>query len=224
MVLHSADPESGNVDGFRVPDLVSGLLFSATPSLLVVSVIGTGTWLVVKHLRDGLVTPNEIVRLLIVAPSIAMVVRLSVERTLGTLQETRDREKQKAIQLEEMPLIKAALPHRVSLTFDASLDPALVVGNSTLLQQVLMNLVTNAADAIGGKGNIQIRVDKQLLSGRISNTEYFWVSSPRPGEDIALSVAEMGHGIEHNVVAQIFDPYFTTKNPDTDFDCRVFRA
>jgi len=297
--------------------VISGLLFSATSSLLVVSVIGAGAWLIVKQLSDGLVTPNEIVQLLIVAPSIAMVVRFSVERTLGALQETRDREKQKAIQLEEMlhqlqtetelrrdsearllqaqkkaslgvmaagvahdfnntlraitgvselisiksreqetrthaeeicravqqaseicrqmlaytgrstaeksiidlcglvremmPLVKAALPDRVAISFEASLEPALVYGNTTQLQQVLMNLVTNAADAIGGKGDIQMRVDNQLVSGRISSSEYFWISSPTPGEYIALSVTDTGHGMEPDVVAQIFDPYFTTK-------------
>ena len=297
--------------------VISGLLFSATSSLLVVSVIGAGAWLIVKQLSDGLVTPNEIVQLLIVAPSIAMVVRFSVERTLGALQETRDREKQKAIQLQEMlrqlqtetelrresearllqaqkkaslgvmaagvahdfnntlraitgvselisiksreqetkthaeeicravqqasdicrqmlaytgrstaeksvidicglihemtPLIKAALPDRVTITFEASLDPALVYGNTTQLQQVLMNLVTNAADAINGKGDIQVRVDNQLVSGRISSSEYFWISSPTPGEYIALSVTDTGHGMDPDVVAQIFDPYFTTK-------------
>ena len=282
-----------------------------------VSVIGAGAWLIVKQLSDGLVTPNEIVQLLIVAPSIAMVVRFSVERTLGALQETRDREKQKAIQLEEMlhqlqtetelrrdsearllqaqkkaslgvmaagvahdfnntlraitgvselisiksreqetrthaeeicravqqaseicrqmlaytgrstaeksvidlcgliremmPLVKAALPDWVAISFEASLEPALVYGNTTQLQQVLMNLVTNAADAIGGKGDIQMRVDNQLVSGRISSSEYFWISSPTPGEYIALSVTDTGHGMEPDVVAQIFDPYFTTK-------------
>jgi signal transduction histidine kinase/CheY-like chemotaxis protein len=289
--------------------VISGLLFSATSSLLVVSVIGAGAWLIVKHVSDGLVTPNEIVQLLIVAPSIAMVVRFSVERTLGALQETRDREKQKAIQLEEMlhqlqtetelrresearllqaqkkaslgvmaagvahdfnntlraitgvseliskthaeeicravqqaseicrqmlaytgkstaeksvldicglirdmmPLIKAALPDRVTISFESSLDPALAYGNTTQLQQVLMNLVTNAADAISGKGDIQIRVDNQFVSGRISTAEYFWISSPTPGEYIALSVADTGHGMDSDVVEQIFDPYFTTK-------------
>jgi signal transduction histidine kinase len=297
--------------------VISGLLFSATSSLLVVLVIGAGAWLIVKHVSDGLVTPNEIVQLLIVAPSIAMIVRFSVERTLGTLQETRDREKQKAIQLEEMlhhlqteterrresearllqaqkkarlgvmgagvahdfnntlrattgvselisiksreqetkthaeeicravqqaseicrqmlaytgkstaeksvldicgltrdmmPLIKAALPDRVTISFEASLDPALAYGNTTQLQQVLMNLVTNAADAISGEGDIQIRVDNQFISGRISTTEYFWISSPTPEEYLALSVADTGHGIDSDVVTQIFDPYFTTK-------------
>jgi nitrogen-specific signal transduction histidine kinase/CheY-like chemotaxis protein len=112
---------------------------------------------------------------------------------------------------EMMPLVKAALPDRVAISFEASLEPALVYGNTTQLQQVLMNLVTNAADAIGGKGDIQMRVDNQLVSGRISSSEYFWISSPTPGEYIALSVTDTGHGMEPDVVAQIFDPYFTTK-------------
>lgn len=297
--------------------VISGLLFSATSSLLVVSIIGAGAWLTVKYFSDGLVTPNEIVQLLIVAPSIAMVVRISVERTLGALQETRDREKQKAIQLEEMlhqlqtetelrreseacllqaqkkaslgvmaagvahdfnntlraitgvselisiksreketkthaeeicravqqaseicrqmlaytgkstaeksvldlcglirevrPLITAALPDRVSINFETSLDPAFVYGNTTQLQQVLLNLLTNAADAIEGKGDIQIRVDKHTVSGRISGSDQFWISSPSPGEFVALSVTDTGHGMGPDVVAQIFDPYFTTK-------------
>jgi signal transduction histidine kinase len=100
-----------------------------------------------------------------------------------------------------MPLIKAALPDRVTISFEASLDPALAYGNTTQLQQVLMNLVTNAADAISGEGDIQIRVDNQFISGRISTTEYFWISSPTPEEYIALSVADTGHGMDSDVVA-----------------------
>jgi CheY-like chemotaxis protein len=117
-----------------------------------------------------------------------------------------------ALVREMTPLIKATLPDRVSVSYDTNLEPALVYGNTTQLQQVLMNLVTNAADAIDGEGDIQIRVDHQLVSGRISNSEHFWISSPIPGEYIVLSVADTGHGMEPDLVAQIFDPYFTTKN------------
>jgi CheY-like chemotaxis protein len=112
---------------------------------------------------------------------------------------------------EMMPLVKAALPDRVAVFFEDSPDPALVYGNTTQLQQVLMNLVTNAADAIGGKGDVQMRVDNQPISGRISSSEYLWISSPTPGEYLALRVTDTGHGMEPDVVAQIFDPYFTTK-------------
>jgi hypothetical protein len=58
---------------------------------------------------------------------------------------------------------------------------------------------------------IQIRVDNQLIFGRISSSEYFWISSPTPGSYLALSVTDTGPRHGPDVVAQIFGPYFTTK-------------
>lgn len=84
--------------------------------------------------------------------------------------------------------------------------------------------MTNAADAIGRKGDTYLRVDNQLVSGRISNSKYFWICCSTPGEYIELRVIDTGHGMDPDVVALIFDLALRQRNPDADWDCPVFRV
>ncbi|PID81766.1 hypothetical protein CSB20_01320 [bacterium DOLZORAL124_64_63] len=73
-------------------------------------------------------------------------------------------------------------------------DLPLVMADPQLLQEVIMNLLINAADAVGKGGCIQVRTRAQ-------------------GETVALEVRDDGPGIPHELQDQIFDPFFTTKDP-----------
>jgi PAS domain S-box-containing protein len=86
---------------------------------------------------------------------------------------------------------------REGIEIDTALDPdlPLVPGDPTGLQQVILNLVVNARDAIEGTGRIAIETAR--------------VSGPPRG--IRLSVADTGRGIAPDDLARIFDPFFTTK-------------
>jgi two-component system cell cycle sensor histidine kinase/response regulator CckA len=86
------------------------------------------------------------------------------------------------------------------------LDPVLVDGGQ--LEQVLMNLVINARDAMPGGGRLTIetaRADFSAGSGRLS-----------PGSPLGpysmLSVSDTGHGMDEEVKARVFEPFFTTKD------------
>ncbi len=80
---------------------------------------------------------------------------------------------------------------RVQTELDEHLP--LISASPTELQQVFMNLINNAIDAIGsGGGLLEIR----------SRVE---------GENVVVDVADTGHGISKSVMARIFDPFFTTK-------------
>ena len=86
-----------------------------------------------------------------------------------------------------------------------------VEADASQLRQVVMNLVTNAADAIGGSpGRIEITTGRM-----VATREYLAYScigqDPEPGEYVFVEIADTGCGMDDQTLARIFDPFFTTK-------------
>jgi nitrogen-specific signal transduction histidine kinase/CheY-like chemotaxis protein len=108
-------------------------------------------------------------------------------------------------------LVQASIPKnvRLDLALDASM-PA-IEADSSQLQQVVMNLVINGAEAMGLKqGTVQVRT----LTRRAQQTELA-ASVTQPsvpaGEYVVLEVCDTGGGMDEETKARIFDPFFTTK-------------
>ncbi len=93
------------------------------------------------------------------------------------------------------------------------LEPALptVLASPGQIQQVVMNLLTNASEAIGdGPGRIHLTVDSvQLASSDLERS--LLAERPSPGRFLRLSVQDDGCGMSQAVLDHIFDPFFTTK-------------
>lgn len=109
---------------------------------------------------------------------------------------------------EVFSLIRAAVPSRILLKQETDDTSGLVLADPTQIHQVLMNLCTNAVDAIGSvPGIVAVR-----LYGLPA-------TDPRPADqpdlprtDFAvIEVADTGDGIPDSVIPRIFDPFFTTK-------------
>jgi len=86
-----------------------------------------------------------------------------------------------------------------------------VRGNEAQLRQVVVNLVTNASEAIGTAGGM-IRVvtyTRQLDAGGLAPLQFSEES--RPGDYVVVEVADTGGGMEEKNLPRIFDPAFTTK-------------
>ena len=86
-----------------------------------------------------------------------------------------------------------------------------VEADASQLRQVLMNLVTNAADAIGNApGRIEITTGRM-----VATREYLAYScigqDPSPGEYVFAEIADTGCGMDEKILARIFDPFFTSK-------------
>src|SRR5690606_7355298 len=75
------------------------------------------------------------------------------------------------------------------------------------VEQVLMNLVVNATDALPGGGTIEISTRNRTITERDQRVDAYL----QPGSYVALAVRDTGHGMDADVLAKIFEPFFTTK-------------
>jgi signal transduction histidine kinase/CheY-like chemotaxis protein len=108
-------------------------------------------------------------------------------------------------------LLHASINKDIQLGFEPPIDVVAVQGDAAQLRQVVLNLVTNAAEAIGPvAGNIVVRTGMQELTP--STVQEGCVGGPLPsGRYAYLEVADSGPGISAAVLPKIFDPFFTTK-------------
>jgi CheY-like chemotaxis protein len=83
----------------------------------------------------------------------------------------------------------------------------LILADPTQIQQVLMNLCTNAAHAMQEKGGI-LDIELSDYSASLSNGDPHGIA---PGHYVKLSVRDTGIGISADIMDKIFDPFFTTK-------------
>lgn len=90
---------------------------------------------------------------------------------------------------------------RRSIELKTEADPALTaLMDPAQMKQLLINLVRNAAESIGGNGTIVLRARETLLP-----------FAPEPTSAVALEVEDDGPGIPSEIQPRIFDPFFTTK-------------
>lgn len=112
---------------------------------------------------------------------------------------------------EMTQLLETAVSKTARITLDLAPDLPPIEAAATQIRQIVMNLITNASDALGGrKGSIHIE------SGRIEvDADYLETTrmhaNASPGPHIYLQVSDSGCGMEPDTQEKIFDPFFTTK-------------
>jgi CheY-like chemotaxis protein len=108
-------------------------------------------------------------------------------------------------------LSQVTLSKKVELTYDLEAEPLGILGDRSQLGQVIMNLTTNASEAIGDNcGRIVIGTRAETYSRealRLRDPE----AELAPGDYVRLWVSDTGAGMSKPVQAKIFDPFFTTK-------------
>jgi len=98
-------------------------------------------------------------------------------------------------------------------TLDTNLDPVLPVidADRTQLQQIVMNLITNASEAIGDdSGTISISTRSTGALASDLHSEYI-EHTPLPGPYVCLEVRDSGCGMDEQTLQRIFDPFYSTK-------------
>jgi CheY-like chemotaxis protein len=110
---------------------------------------------------------------------------------------------------QTVDILKHTLPRMISIK--TKLEPELkaISGDPGQIEQVLLNLATNAGHAMPQGGELSFATRGVILNGAERNS---WPGLP-PGEYVALEVADTGQGMDEATQSRIFEPFFTTKPP-----------
>jgi PAS domain S-box-containing protein len=111
---------------------------------------------------------------------------------------------------ETLTMLRALLPKGVQQVSEVTETPLLVMADATQVQQVLMNLCTNAWQAMDGReGKIHIG----LKAAKVDDSLAHRLGGIPEGEYACLSVTDDGPGMSEGTQQRIFEPFFTTKAP-----------
>ena len=109
---------------------------------------------------------------------------------------------------EAVRLLRASLPAATTIEVRRAAEDAVVAVDPAQLLQVVMNLVTNAAQAMGGVGTVAVALDEievaqetPLSHGELASGRY-----------ARLTVRDAGRGIAPELLGRVFEPFFTTKD------------
>jgi PAS domain S-box-containing protein len=110
---------------------------------------------------------------------------------------------------EALKFLRSSVPTTIEIRPDVSCSKDTIRADATQINQVLINLCTNAAHSMRDKGGI--------LQVSLRNTELDQATVNRypelsAGEYLTLSVSDTGHGMEPGIMQRIFEPYYTTKD------------
>jgi len=104
---------------------------------------------------------------------------------------------------EALELLRAVVPSNVEIKLEARQDLPAVLGDAGLVHQLVMNLCTNACQAMRPKGgllNVKITRERDPADPRVN-----------PGDYVVLEVSDTGHGMDARTAERIFEPFFTTR-------------
>jgi PAS domain S-box-containing protein len=108
---------------------------------------------------------------------------------------------------ETLELVRGSLPADIRLDASAPKSPLVVIGDATQLHQVVMNLCSNAIQAMSTGGTLRvalesagIEADRALSHGALKQARY-----------VCLTVQDSGSGMDEATLSRIFEPFFTTK-------------
>ena len=94
-----------------------------------------------------------------------------------------------------MDLLKKVIPKNIELRLRSAEGAYVALMDRTLLEQIVLNLVTNARDAITGQGCILVEMERRDV----------------PGPSLLIRVVDDGVGMDEGVMKRVFEPFFSTK-------------
>jgi signal transduction histidine kinase len=105
------------------------------------------------------------------------------------------------------PLLSMMIEKDVDLCISGCDTPLTILADGVLLEQVLVNLASNARDAMPEGGLLTICCDRVEIDGEFPHTH----GTAQPGRYARITVIDRGHGMDEATRARIFEPFFTTK-------------
>ena len=112
---------------------------------------------------------------------------------------------------EVIKLLRATIPREIEIAKYVSPDCRPILADATQIHQVIMNLATNAYQAMGDSGGVlTLRLEEVEVPGKDAPFDDI-----NPGRYARLLIADTGLGMTAEVQSKIFEPFFTTKKKDT---------
>lgn len=113
---------------------------------------------------------------------------------------------------DNIALLDTVVPKSVRLNLVLAPELPAIVADTGQMQQLVMNLVMNAAEAIVAEpGEVRVSTGVVEITDEDQAKEYVTGRGPTPGLYVTLSVADTGVGIDHRHLTRIFDPFYSTK-------------
>ena len=109
---------------------------------------------------------------------------------------------------EVIRLLRVSLPENIEIKVNINNDTGLIKASPSMIRQVIMNICTNAVQAMKENGGV-LSID--LSSVKIDMNSDLPNAAVIPGYYVKLIISDNGSGISDEIMGRIFDPYFTTK-------------
>ncbi len=117
-----------------------------------------------------------------------------------------------ALVQENYDLLRVSIPQTVNFVSNLGDDVPLIVGDTSQMQQVVMNLIINAGEAVDPvSGMIRVETKRQYISADDIRYQPFTTTPLESGDYAVLEVSDNGIGMSEDTIEKIFDPFFTTK-------------
>jgi len=117
-----------------------------------------------------------------------------------------------AIISEIAGMLRRVCGRSIDMDFRLTPDLAMINADQGQMEQIIINMVLNAKDAVNGDGKILIKTDPAELSDSLIPR----IIGKQPGDYVVLVVEDNGRGMDETARSMIFEPFFTTKDSDTN--------
>lgn len=112
---------------------------------------------------------------------------------------------------DNFDILKTSIPRGVTFHLDIAPDLPVVEGDRGQIQQIILNLITNASEAVGNSaGSVTISTGAGYL-GNDEIEKSRLNKKPEPGQFVWIKVSDTGCGMDEVTQEKLFDPFFTTK-------------
>ena len=111
--------------------------------------------------------------------------------------------------LQTISMLRRTMPKTIVMETRLAEEHCIIKSDPNQLDQILLNLATNAVDAMGESGTLVIETLKVTLDQDFCRTHL----ETTPGDYVLLRVSDSGSGMDQETMNHVFEPFFTTKQP-----------
>lgn len=110
---------------------------------------------------------------------------------------------------EHVEMLKRVIPENIELIVSTKAKNSTVLIDPTGIEQVIMNIVLNARDAMPDGGTLWIETGNEVVAKSFPKEERI-----KPGEYVTISIKDTGIGMDEEILSRIFEPFYSTKGKD----------